>query len=61
MFILAGVLIYVTKKHKKEIELKNKIILEKEYEIAKLRQERFNLKMDLIDATLGGDHSYLKY
>lgn len=61
MFILAGVLIYVTKKHKKEIELKNKIILEKEYEIAKLCQERFNLKMDLIDATLGGDNSYLKY
>lgn len=61
MFILLGAIIYLNRKHSKEIKEKNQKIYEQEKELEKIRQEKFDLKMDLLSSNTGKDFSYLKY
>lgn len=61
MLILIATIIYLNKKHEKEIEFRDKMIDERDREIAKLKKERFNLKMEIISNNTGKDNSYLKY
>lgn len=60
MLILIATIIILNKKHEKEIEFRDKMIRERDKEIAQLRKERFNLKMDIISNNKE-DNSYLKY
>ena len=61
MLILIATIMYLNRKHKKEIEFRDNMIRERDREIAQLRKERFNLKMDIISNNTGKDNSYLKY
>ena len=61
MLILIAIIMYLNRKHEKEIEFMDKMIRERDKEISKLRKERFNLKMDILSNNTGKDNSYLKY
>lgn len=61
MFILIGIVIYMKVEHKKEIEFRDKMIRERDKEIAQLKKEKFNLRMTLLEERNGADFSHLKY
>lgn len=61
MLILIATIMYLNKKHEKEIEFRNKMIEERDKEIAKLKKEKFNLRMALLEERNGADFSHLKY
>ena len=61
MLILIATIIYLNKRHEKEIEFRDKMIRERDKEIAQLKKERFNLRMDILSNNTGKDNSYLKY
>ena len=61
MLFLIATIIYLNKKHEKEIEFRDKMIRERDKEISKLKQKNFNLRMTLLEERNGGDFSHLKY
>lgn len=60
MIILVCVLIYLLIEKNHDIKFRDKMIDEKDKEIIKLRTERWNLKMKLLEEQTGKDLGYLK-
>lgn len=60
MIILVCVLIYLLIEKNHDIKFRDKMIDERDKEIIKLRTERWNLKMKLLEEQTGKDLGYLK-
>ena len=51
MFVLIGWIIYLIRDHRKEVNFLNRMIRERDEEIALLKKERFDLNMRIFDLT----------